>query len=103
MRKPLSEMTLQELWEMFPIQLTEQKTDFVRKVTQLAIEQYGRGKYLMSDWFTIDRIDADTTIISEYRHWEETHSYLLNGNKRSLLVDTGLGICDISTDWAVWL
>ena len=26
----------------------------------------------MSDWFTIDRIDADTYIISEYRHWEET-------------------------------
>jgi GrpB-like predicted nucleotidyltransferase (UPF0157 family) len=26
MRKPLSEMTLQELWELFPIQLTEHKT-----------------------------------------------------------------------------
>lgn len=50
----------------------------------------------MSDWFTIDRIDADTYIISEYRHCEETHCYLLNGNKRSLLIDTGLGICDIS-------
>ena len=30
----------------------------------------------MSEWFTIDRIDADTYIISEYRHWEETHCYL---------------------------
>jgi len=52
----------------------------------------------MSDWFTIDRIDADTYIISEDRHWEETHCYLLNGNKRSLLIDTGLGICDISAE-----
>ncbi len=52
----------------------------------------------MSDWFTIDRIDADTYIISEYRHWEETHCYLLNGNKRSLLIDTGLGICNISEE-----
>lgn len=52
----------------------------------------------MSDWFTIDRVDADTYIISEYRHWEETHCYLLNGNKRSLLIDTGLGICDISAE-----
>lgn len=50
----------------------------------------------MNDWFTIDRIDADTYIISEYRHWEETHCYLINGNDRSLLIDTGLGICDIS-------
>lgn len=52
----------------------------------------------MSDWFTIDRIDADTYIISEYRHWEETHSYLLNGSERSLLIDTGLGICNISEE-----
>ncbi|HOP10922.1 MAG TPA: MBL fold metallo-hydrolase [Oscillospiraceae bacterium] len=52
----------------------------------------------MNDWFTIDRIDADTYIISEYRHWEETHCYLLNGTERSLLIDTGLGICDISEE-----
>lgn len=50
----------------------------------------------MNDWFTIDKIDADTYIISEYRHWEETHCYLLNGAQRSLLIDTGLGICNIS-------
>ena len=49
----------------------------------------------MNDWFTIDQIDRDTYIISEYRHWEETHCYLLNGTERSLLIDTGLGICNI--------
>lgn len=50
----------------------------------------------MQDWFTIDEIDADTCIISEYRHWEETHCYLLNGAEHSLLIDTGLGIGNIS-------
>lgn len=49
----------------------------------------------MNDWFTIDKVDEETYIISEYRHWEETHSYLLNGSERSLLIDTGLGICNI--------
>ena len=49
----------------------------------------------MRDWFTIDQIDSNTYIISEYRHWEETHCYLLNGTERSLLIDTGLGICNI--------
>jgi len=49
----------------------------------------------MDKWFTVDRIDEDTYIISEYRHWEETHCYLLNGNMRSLLIDTGLGISNI--------
>jgi glyoxylase-like metal-dependent hydrolase (beta-lactamase superfamily II) len=49
----------------------------------------------MNDWFTIEQIDKETYIISEYRHWEETHCYLLNGSERSLLIDTGLGICNI--------
>lgn len=52
----------------------------------------------MRPWFTIDEIDCDTHIISEYRHWEETHCYLLEGNNRALLIDTGLGICDISEE-----
>ncbi len=50
----------------------------------------------MDNWFTIDTIDENTYAISEYKHWEETHCYLLNGTKRSLLIDTGLGICNIS-------
>ena len=33
----------------------------------------------MSDWFTLGQIDSDTFILCEYRHWEESHSYLLNG------------------------
>ena len=49
----------------------------------------------MHNWFTLNQIDRDTYIISEYRHWEETHCYLLNGTERSLLIDTGLGICNI--------
>lgn len=52
----------------------------------------------MDNWFTIDRIDDETIIISEYRHWEETHCYLLNGTERSLLIDTGLGICNIRNE-----
>lgn len=49
----------------------------------------------MKDWFTIAPLDKDTYIISEYRHWEETHCYLLNGTECSLLIDTGLGIGNI--------
>ena len=49
----------------------------------------------MNDWFTVEKIDDSTHVISEYRHWEETHCYLLEGEQRCLLIDTGLGICDI--------
>ena len=49
----------------------------------------------MKDWFTINQVDDSTYIISEYRHWEETHCYLLIGSERALLIDTGLGVCNI--------
>jgi len=54
-----------------------------------------KGNLVMDDWFTIDSIDKKTYVISEYRHWEETHCYLLNGDTQSLLIDTGLGILNI--------
>jgi glyoxylase-like metal-dependent hydrolase (beta-lactamase superfamily II) len=47
------------------------------------------------DWFTIEKIDNNTSVISEYKHWEETHCYVLNGTERCLLIDTGLGVENI--------
>ncbi|MGE4434458.1 MAG: MBL fold metallo-hydrolase [Bacteroidales bacterium] len=49
----------------------------------------------MNDWFTIEVVDENTSIISEYKHWEETHCYVLNGTERCLLIDTGLGVANI--------
>ena len=49
----------------------------------------------MTDWFTVERIDAHTFAISEYKHWEETHCYLLCGQEKALLIDTGLGVANI--------
>lgn len=49
----------------------------------------------MDDWFTVEQIDANTYRLSEYRHWEKTHCYLLLGTERALLIDTGLGIGNI--------
>lgn len=49
----------------------------------------------MDDWFTVGKIDTDTYVISEYKHWEETHCYLLCGKKQAILIDTGLGVANI--------
>ncbi len=49
----------------------------------------------MSDWFTVEQIDAATFVISENKHWEETHCYLLIGQQKCLLFDTGLGVANI--------
>ena len=51
----------------------------------------------MSNWFTIEKIDPDTYAISEYKHWEETHCYLLLGRERAVLIDTGLGVSNIQS------
>lgn len=37
----------------------------------------------MNKWFTIEEMDNKTFSISEYKHWEQTHCYLLIGKKGS--------------------
>ena len=52
----------------------------------------------MKEWFTIEKIDDITFAISEYKHSEKVHSYLLVGENKALLIDTGLGICNIKKE-----
>ncbi len=47
------------------------------------------------NWFTVEEVDNETFAISEYNHWEKAHSYLILGDKRACLIDTGLGIDNI--------
>lgn len=49
----------------------------------------------MDHWFTVEQIASQTFAISEYKHWEETHCYLLCGRERAILIDTGLGVSNI--------
>ncbi len=63
--------------------------------------RYNIGDWKEGDnlnWFTIEEIDSHTYGISEYKHWEKTHSYLLIGSESALLIDTGLGIGDIESE-----
>lgn len=46
-------------------------------------------------WFTVAKIADNTYAISEYGHWEKVHSFLLNGEEKAVLIDTGLGIDNI--------
>ncbi|GAB3061795.1 MBL fold metallo-hydrolase [Virgibacillus ainsalahensis] len=47
---------------------------------------------IIDTWFTVQKIDDRTFAISEYGHWEKVHSFLLIGEERAVLIDTGLGI-----------
>ncbi|MDV2582370.1 MBL fold metallo-hydrolase [Alkalibacillus haloalkaliphilus] len=50
---------------------------------------------IQDSWFTVTQIDRKTFAISEFGHWEKVHSYLLIGEKKAALIDTGLGIDNI--------
>ena len=49
----------------------------------------------MEDWFVTEQLDGDTFAVSEPRHWEQPHCYLLRGKERALLLDAGLGVADL--------
>lgn len=57
-------------------------------------------KKQQNNWFTIEKIDNSTFAISEYKHWEHMHSYLLIGSENALLIDTGLGLENIKDEIA---
>lgn len=49
----------------------------------------------MDTWFTVEKISETDYAISEYRHPEETHCYLVCGTQRAALIDSGMGVADV--------
>jgi glyoxylase-like metal-dependent hydrolase (beta-lactamase superfamily II) len=47
------------------------------------------------DYFTIENIDAKTIAIGEPRYHQQNYSYLIIGEQRAILFDTGPGVNDI--------
>jgi glyoxylase-like metal-dependent hydrolase (beta-lactamase superfamily II) len=52
----------------------------------------------LSPWFEIYRVTDDTFALLEPHHREEVISYLILGDERALLFDTGMGIGDIRAE-----
>jgi hydroxyacylglutathione hydrolase len=48
------------------------------------------------DYFTIEYIDAHTIAIGEPRYWQANYNYLILGNTRAILFDSGPGVRDLS-------
>lgn len=49
----------------------------------------------VSPWFEIYQVTPDTFALIEPKHYEEVISYLILGEQRAVLFDTGMGIGDI--------
>lgn len=52
----------------------------------------------LSDWFVIYKINEQTFAILEPFHYEEVISYLLIGEEKALLFDTGMGVTSIKQE-----
>lgn len=65
---------------------------------QLPRPEYGKLERVLRDepWFEIYRIRPGVFAIYEPKQFEEVISYLILGEKRALLFDTGLGVGKIS-------
>ena len=46
-------------------------------------------------WFEVFKVSEGTFVICEPGHWEGVISYLIEGRKKAVLLDTGMGIGDI--------
>ena len=47
------------------------------------------------DYFTLESIDSQTIAIGEPRYWQQNYSYLILGQSRTILFDSGPGLRDI--------
>jgi len=52
----------------------------------------------LSPWFAVVEVGPGTLALLEPRHYEEPISYLILGNERAVLFDTGMGIADIRAE-----
>ncbi len=50
---------------------------------------------IKNEWFSTKRISERIIAISESEHWEKTNCYLVLGDKRCALIDTGTGLFGI--------
>ncbi len=52
----------------------------------------------LCSWYVIYRVSDNTFAISEPHHYEEVISYLITGDSRAVLFDSGMGIADIRAE-----
>ncbi|HEU0115913.1 MAG TPA: MBL fold metallo-hydrolase [Thermomicrobiales bacterium] len=54
------------------------------------------GEALIQDWFRVRRLAPGVTCVEEPRHDQQVKSYVIEGDERAVLLDTGMGVGDLN-------
>jgi glyoxylase-like metal-dependent hydrolase (beta-lactamase superfamily II) len=68
--------------------------DWCRKLPRPQYSQLQRVP-VHHGWFEVYRVAPHVTALYEPHQWQETVMYLVEGNRKALLIDTGMGIGDL--------
>lgn len=93
-RNPLAKSVAIFLFLVLGAALAAQTPDWCRNLPRPAYRKLERVK-VADAWFQVYRVQPDVFAIYEPRQSEEVISYLILGNTRAVLFDTGMGISDI--------
>lgn len=66
-------------------------------LTELEAVALGEEEIWADDFYTVERLDAQTYAISEPRYFRDVYSYLIVGDREALLIDSGSPLRDISS------
>jgi glyoxylase-like metal-dependent hydrolase (beta-lactamase superfamily II) len=73
----------------------ESMADFCKNLPRVEYEKFERVS-VEDDWFEVYKVAPRVTAIYEPAQWQEVISYLIEGDEKALLFDTGNGIADIA-------
>lgn len=62
--------------------------EYYQKYEKLTVQNH-------QNWFDVYRLPENVYAICEPQHFQEVNAYLIIGSKKALLLDTGMGICNI--------